>query len=89
MMFCGMQDGAIRVYVLSERDLSLTNMENYWHFNVHDNSYGCIKGLSTSFDDRFLLTAGADSNIFVFSIFSEFELRESMKAEVPPPRVCN
>uniref|UniRef100_A0A671DQ09 Cilia- and flagella-associated protein 44 n=1 Tax=Rhinolophus ferrumequinum TaxID=59479 RepID=A0A671DQ09_RHIFE len=87
MMFCGMQDGAIRVYILSRNDLSLTNMENYWHFNIHDNNYGCIKGISTSFDDRFLVTTGADSNIFVFSIFSEFEFRESIKAKVPSPRL--
>ncbi|KAM5276565.1 cilia- and flagella-associated protein 44 isoform 2-T2 [Hipposideros larvatus] len=86
IMFCGMQDGAIRVYILNQNDLSLTDMENYWHFNIHDNSYGCIKGISTSFDDRFLVTAGADSNIFVFSIFSEFELRKLVKAKVPSPR---
>ncbi|XP_019507772.1 PREDICTED: cilia- and flagella-associated protein 44 [Hipposideros armiger] len=86
IMFCGMQDGAIRVYILNQNDLSLTDMENYWHFNIHDNNYGCIKGISTSFDDRFLVTAGADSNIFVFSIFSEFELRKLVKAKVPSPR---
>ncbi|XP_039698929.1 cilia- and flagella-associated protein 44 isoform X1 [Pteropus medius] len=86
MMFCGMQDGAIRVYILNENDLSLKNMENYWHFNIHDSTYGCIKGISTSFDDRFLVTAGADSNIFVFSIFPEFELRKGIKAKVPSAR---
>lgn len=89
MMFCGMQDGAIRVYILSQTDLSLKNMENYWHFNIHDSSYGCIKGISTSFDDRFLVTAGADSNIFVFSLFPEVELRKGIKAKVPSARVCN
>nr|KAF6473606.1 cilia and flagella associated protein 44 [Rousettus aegyptiacus] len=86
MMFCGMQDGAIRVYILSQTDLSLKNMENYWHFNIHDSSYGCIKGISTSFDDRFLVTAGADSNIFVFSLFPEVELRKGIKAKVPSAR---
>ncbi|XP_054433278.1 cilia- and flagella-associated protein 44 [Pteronotus mesoamericanus] len=86
MMFCGMQDGAIRIYILSQNDSSLTSMENYWHFNIHDNNYGCIKGISTSYDDRFLVTVGADGNIFVFSIFSVFELRKSMKAKVPSPR---
>ncbi|XP_036913273.1 cilia- and flagella-associated protein 44 [Sturnira hondurensis] len=86
MMFCGMQDGAIRVYVLSQNDSSLTSMEHYWHFSIHDNDYGCIKGISTSYDDRFLVTVGADSNIFVFSTFSVFELRESVKAKVPSPR---
>ncbi|XP_047648289.1 cilia- and flagella-associated protein 44 isoform X1 [Phacochoerus africanus] len=86
MMFCGMQNGAIRVYVLNQNDPSLASMEDYWHFNMHDNNYGCIKAISTSFDDRFLVSAGADSNIFVFSIFSEFELKKDMKAKVPSPR---
>lgn len=89
MMFCGMQDGAIRTYVLSQNDSSLASMEHYWHFSIHDNNYGCIKGITTSYDDRFLVTIGADSNIFVFSIFSVFELRKTMKAKVPSPRVRN
>ncbi|KAM9089294.1 cilia- and flagella-associated protein 44 isoform 2-T4 [Megaptera novaeangliae] len=86
MMFCGMQNGAIRVYILNKNDPSLTTMEDYWHFSMHDNNYGCIKAISTSFDDRFLVTTGADSNIFVFNIFSEFELKKVMKAKVPSPR---
>ncbi|XP_007945643.1 cilia- and flagella-associated protein 44 [Orycteropus afer afer] len=86
MMFCGMEDGAIRVYVLSRNDLSLTSMQEYWHVNIHDNSYGHIKSISTSFDDRFLVTAGADSNIFVFNIFSELALEKDIKAKVPLPR---
>ncbi|XP_016055705.1 PREDICTED: cilia- and flagella-associated protein 44 [Miniopterus natalensis] len=85
IMFCGMQDGAIRLYILSPNDSSLTTMEHYWHFNVHDNTYGCVKSISTSFDDRFFVTVGADSNIFVFNIFSVYELK-SMKAKVPSPR---
>ncbi|XP_045857465.1 cilia- and flagella-associated protein 44 [Meles meles] len=86
MMFCGMQNGAIRVYILSQNKPSLINTEDYWHFNIHDNNYGCIKGICTSFDDRFLVTTGADGNIFVFTIFSEFELKKDIKAEVPSPR---
>ncbi|XP_073929246.1 cilia- and flagella-associated protein 44 isoform X2 [Castor canadensis] len=86
MMFCGMRNGAIRVYFLSQNDPSLDNLENYWHFNMHDNNYGCVKGICTSFDDRFLVTIGADSNIFVFNIFSELELEKTFKAKVPSPR---
>ncbi|XP_044627520.1 cilia- and flagella-associated protein 44 isoform X1 [Equus asinus] len=86
VMFCGMKNGAIRVYILSQNDLSLTNMADYWHFNMHDNNYGCVKGISASFDDRFLVTTGADSNIFVFNVFSEFELKKTIKAKVPSPR---
>ncbi|KAM5335444.1 cilia- and flagella-associated protein 44 isoform 2-T2 [Glossophaga mutica] len=86
MMFCGMQDGAIRIYILNQNDSSLTSMEHYWHFSIHDNDYGCIKGISVSYDDRFLVTIGADSNIFVFSIFSALELRKITRAKVPSPR---
>ncbi|EHB14068.1 WD repeat-containing protein 52, partial [Heterocephalus glaber] len=53
---------------------------------VHDSNYGCVKSISTSFDNRFLVTAGADSNIFVFDVFSEFMLKKSTKAKVPSPR---
>ncbi|XP_013370508.1 PREDICTED: cilia- and flagella-associated protein 44 [Chinchilla lanigera] len=87
MMFCGMRNGAIRVYVLNPNDLALTGLEHYWHFNVHDNNYGCVRRIATSFDDRFLVTAGADSNIFIFNIFSEFVLRKGTKAKVPSPRL--
>ncbi|XP_021120846.1 cilia- and flagella-associated protein 44 [Heterocephalus glaber] len=86
MMFCGMRNGAIRVYVLNQNDPSLTSLEHYWHFSVHDSNYGCVKSISTSFDNRFLVTAGADSNIFVFNVFSEFMLKKSTKAKVPSPR---
>ncbi|KAG8509536.1 Cilia- and flagella-associated protein 44 [Galemys pyrenaicus] len=87
MMFCGMRNGAIRVYILKENDTLLTSLEHYWQFSVHDNDYGCIKAISPSFDDRFLMSVGADSNIFVFNMFSEFELREILKAKVPSPRL--
>ncbi|XP_036303112.1 cilia- and flagella-associated protein 44 [Pipistrellus kuhlii] len=85
-MFCGLHNGAIRVYVLSQNDSLLTTLESYWHFTVHDNNYGCITNICASFDDHFLVTTGADGNIFVFTIFSLFELRESVKAKVPSPR---
>ncbi|KAM4888299.1 cilia- and flagella-associated protein 44 isoform 3-T3 [Thomomys bottae] len=87
MMFCGMRNGAIRVYILDYKDILLKTLKNYWHFSMHDNNYGCVKGISTSFDDRFLVTVGADSNIFVFNLFSELELQETIKAKVPSPRL--
>lgn len=89
MMFCGMKNGAIRVYVLNQNDHSLASLVDYWHFNMHDNNYGCIKSIASSFDDRFLVTVGADGNIFVFNIISEFMLMKDIKAKLPSPRVCN
>lgn len=88
MMFCGMRNGAIRVYVLNQGDSSLTSLQDYWHFNVHDNNYGCVKSIAVSFDDQYLVTAGADGNIFVFNIFSQFIAEKKAKAKVPSPRVC-
>ncbi|XP_052596738.1 cilia- and flagella-associated protein 44 isoform X3 [Peromyscus californicus insignis] len=86
MMFCGMRNGGIRVYILSESDPSLTSLKDYWHFNVHDNNYGCVKGISASFDDQYLVTAGADGNIFVFSVISQVVAEKEAKAKVPSPR---
>ncbi|XP_052014912.1 cilia- and flagella-associated protein 44 [Apodemus sylvaticus] len=86
MMFCGMRNGAIRVYVLNENDPFLVSLKDYWHFNVHDNNYGSIKSIFSSFDDQYLLTAGEDGNIFVFDIFSEFIIQKEAKAKVPSPR---
>ncbi|GAB1300295.1 Cilia- and flagella-associated protein 44 [Apodemus speciosus] len=86
MMFCGMRNGAIRVYVLSENDPFLVSLKDYWHFNVHDNNYGSIKSIFSSFDDQYLLTAGEDGNIFVFDVFSEFIIQKEAKAKVPSPR---
>ncbi|XP_051006513.1 cilia- and flagella-associated protein 44, partial [Acomys russatus] len=86
MMFCGMRNGAIRVYVLSKDDSSLTTFQDYWHFSVHDNNYGCIKSIFPSFDDQYLVTAGADGNIFVFNVVSPFMVEKEAKAKVPSPR---
>lgn len=77
------------MYILSENDPSLTSLKDYWHFNVHDNNYGCVKGVSASFDDQYLVTAGADGNIFVFSVTSIVVAEKEAKAKVPSPRVRN
>nr|XP_045003959.1 cilia- and flagella-associated protein 44 [Jaculus jaculus] len=86
MMFCGMRNGAIRIYVLNENDTSLDSLGDYWHFNMHDNDNGCVKNIAVSFDDRFLVTAGTDSNIFIFNIYSSFLLSRDIKSKVPSPR---
>ena len=33
---------------------------------MHDNHYGAVTYLVTSFDDRYVLSGGADGNLFVF-----------------------
>ena len=33
---------------------------------MHDNHYGAVTHLVTSFDDKYVLSGGADGNLFVF-----------------------
>ena len=51
---------------LKER-FSLAALDHHWSLSIHDNQYGHVTALATSFDDSYLITAGADGNVFVFS----------------------
>ncbi|NXY02728.1 CFA44 protein, partial [Pteruthius melanotis] len=93
-----MQDGSLRAYRLSDEDLSVDALKDYWYLNVHDNDYGQIQGICCSHDDRCLITCGGDGNIFTFDILSEEDLPEELLEEppeelpkeikviIPPPR---
>ncbi|XP_009981330.1 PREDICTED: WD repeat-containing protein 52, partial [Tauraco erythrolophus] len=86
LMFCGMQNGALRVYPLQDKDFSVNTLKEYWSFNVHDNDYGQIQGICSSYDDRFLITCGGDGNIFTFNILSPEDVHKELKAKIPSPR---
>ncbi|NXK95673.1 CFA44 protein, partial [Formicarius rufipectus] len=81
-----MQDGSLRVYPLSEKELSAKTLKEYWCLNVHDNDYGQIQGLCSSFDDTVLITCGGDGNIFTFEILSPEDIPKERKAKIPSPR---
>ncbi|KAF1469534.1 Cilia- and flagella-associated protein 44, partial [Megadyptes antipodes antipodes] len=81
-----MQNGALRVYPLQDKDLSVNTLKEYWSFNVHDNDYGQIQGICSSYDDRFLITCGGDGNIFTFNILSPEDVHKELKAKIPSPR---
>uniref|UniRef100_A0A8C3XZH1 Cilia- and flagella-associated protein 44 n=1 Tax=Catharus ustulatus TaxID=91951 RepID=A0A8C3XZH1_CATUS len=93
LMFCGMQDGSLRAYPLSVKDLSVGVLKDYWYMNVHDNDNGQIRGICCSHDERCLITCGGDGNIFTFDLWSEEEIPEKLPKElkviIPPPRVNN
>ncbi|KAJ0012386.1 hypothetical protein NQD34_016720, partial [Periophthalmus magnuspinnatus] len=87
LLLCGMTSGSLRVYPLSPGDYSLESMHHYWTLSIHDNSYGALRHLRTSYDDQFVLTAGDDGNIFSFSLLSPEELlQQGSRAKVPSPR---
>ncbi|NXC47886.1 CFA44 protein, partial [Penelope pileata] len=81
-----MQNGALRVYPLQDKELSVNTVKEYWSFNVHDNDYGQIRGLCCSYDDRFLITCAGDGNIFTFNILSPEDVHKELKAKIPSPR---
>ncbi|NXL46462.1 CFA44 protein, partial [Podilymbus podiceps] len=81
-----MQNGALRVYPLQHKDLSVNTLKEYWSFNAHDNDYGQIRGICSSYDDRFLITCGGDGNIFTFNILSPEDAHKELKAKIPSPR---
>lgn len=58
-----MQDGAIRV---NRTNSDFRNHSDFWLLTMHDNQNGIIHALDVSFDKRFLFSAGADGNIFVY-----------------------
>uniref|UniRef100_A0ABM5FX06 Cilia- and flagella-associated protein 44 isoform X6 n=1 Tax=Pogona vitticeps TaxID=103695 RepID=A0ABM5FX06_9SAUR len=86
LMFCGMDNGTVRIYPLHHKKLSADNIAGYWSFSLHDNDYGRIQGICTSFDDRFLVTCGADGNIFTYNILSAEDVKKVLKTKVPSPR---
>ncbi|NXF34414.1 CFA44 protein, partial [Nyctibius bracteatus] len=81
-----MQNGALRVYPLQDKNLSVNTLKEYWSFNVHDNDYGQIQGICSSYDDRFLITCGGDGNIFTFNILSPEDVHKELKTRIPSPR---
>ncbi|NWH38345.1 CFA44 protein, partial [Chloropsis hardwickii] len=81
-----MQDGSLRAYPLSDKDLSVGALKDYWYLNVHDNDNGQIQGICCSHDDGCLITCGGDGNIFTFDLWSEEELPKELKVIIPPPR---
>ncbi|XP_069745603.1 cilia- and flagella-associated protein 44-like isoform X2 [Narcine bancroftii] len=90
LLFCGMEDGAVRVYPLKSNDYKLRSMQKFWSLSVHDNDYGHINQICISHDEQFLLTCGADSNIFAFGILPQEELGELLsekQAAVPIPSI--
>ena len=45
----------------------MASLQNYWAINMHDNHYGAVTRIASSFDDHYVLTGGADGNVFVYT----------------------
>ena len=76
----GQKNGVIRVQPMPESKL-VEDIKHYWSYGYHDNEYGHITHLSLSYDEKFLFSAGADSNIFGILFNSSMEALENAKKE--------
>jgi len=76
----GQKNGVIRVQPMPESKL-IEDIKHYWSYGYHDNEYGHITHLSLSYDEKFLFSAGADSNIFGILFNSSMEVLDKAKAE--------
>ncbi|XP_053530993.1 cilia- and flagella-associated protein 44 isoform X1 [Ictalurus punctatus] len=90
LLLCGMQDGSIRAYPLESGELHPVHMQAYWALGVHDSQYGSLRQLRVSHDSRFVLSTGADGNIFSFRLLEMEEMENALQrghAKVPSPRL--
>ncbi|XP_068601301.1 cilia- and flagella-associated protein 44-like [Brachionichthys hirsutus] len=86
-LFCGMHSGAIRVYPLQPGDHGLASMQAHWTLSLHDNQHGQLHHVRRSYDDKFVLTAGNDGNIFSLSTVPPEEPQKGrLTATIPSPR---
>ena len=84
----GLEDGSVRIQPLHNEDPGL--MGSYWALNIHDNNYGHITHLATSYDGKYLFTVGSDGNFFTFEVMEADKLEQKMaeaKAKIPSAKV--
>ena len=67
LIFIGLKNGFVRIYPYGGTQI-FQSLDNYWTQGCHDSEYGIVTHLTTSFDDRFALSGGADGNIFGYLI---------------------
>ena len=78
----------VRIHPLDSK-LGLEHLSSYWALNVHDNQHGGIKQIKTSFDDKYIFTAGMDGNFFVFKFMDQAVkgLKVAHRVSIPSPKV--
>ncbi|XP_022324096.2 cilia- and flagella-associated protein 44-like isoform X1 [Crassostrea virginica] len=84
-MLIGMEDGSIRIQNL-EKEFKLDELSSHWQLNLHDNNYGRIVKLAVSPDERMLLSAGSDGNLFLYDIMEQEKVDQKVaeaKAKLP------
>ena len=83
-MILGEKNGVLRIQPVPESKL-LEETQYYWSYGFHDNEYGSITNVCLSHDEKFLFSAGHDSNIFGIlfnSTEKDLEIAKSQKINI-------
>jgi len=51
-------------------------MGPYWSLPIHDNDFGSITQLASSFDNKFIFSVGRDGNFFAFSVIDDKRIEQ-------------
>ena len=83
-----MENGVVRIHPLDGKN-DFEHLSSYWALNVHDNQHGAVRHIKTSFDDKYVFTAGMDGNFFVFKFMDKAVkgLKVPHKVSIPSPKV--
>ena len=80
-LLTGSSNGIVRIHPLSA-PYALSTLDSYWSLSMHDNHYGSVSHLATTFDDSYLVSGGGDGNVFVYQAnLPTAEQRERNKAQ--------
>ncbi|XP_067037270.1 cilia- and flagella-associated protein 44-like isoform X2 [Acropora muricata] len=87
-LLLGMDDGVVRIHPLDGDKPGLEHLSSYWALNVHDNQHGGINHIKTSFDDKYVFTAGMEGNFFVFKFMDQAVkgLKVPHRVSIPSPK---
>ena len=86
-LLTGASNGCVRVHPLPQSH-SVTSLHSYWVLAMHDNHYGAVTHLATTFDDSYVVSAGADGNVFVYSANLPATSKKALTAAVVTVGYC-
>ena len=83
-----MDNGVLRIHPLDGSN-NFEHFSSFWALNIHDNHHGGIRHIKTSFDDKYVFTAGLDGNFFVFRFMDSAVkgLKVPHKVSIPSAKV--
>lgn len=64
-LLAGLGNGSVRIHGLIGA-YNLSDLSHFWGINMHDNNYGAVTCMASTFDDKYVLSGGMDGNLFLY-----------------------